>query len=67
MGGGALIYYHGFTAGAVAGIRLELEKTVEKYNTFRPHKNFGGFTLMQYTQNIEANSQFYMNFYNILA
>ena len=49
-------YYYDFTADTIDEIRFELEKTIDKYNTFRLHKNFGRLTLMQYIQNIEAES-----------
>ena len=51
-------YHYDFTAGAIDEIRRELQKAVEKYNTFRPHKNLGGLTPMQYIQNIKAESHF---------
>ena len=49
-------YCYDFTVDTIAEIRLELEKAIDKYNTFRLHKNFGGLTPMQYIQNIEAES-----------
>ena len=49
-------YYYDFTVDTIAEIRLELEKTIGKYNTFKPYKNLGGLTPMQYIQNIEAES-----------
>ena len=49
-------YCYDFTVDTIAEIRLEIEKTIDKYNTFRPHKNLGGLTPMQYVQNIEAES-----------
>ena len=49
-------YYYDFTADIIDEIRRKLEKAVEKYNTFRQHKNFGGLTPIQYIQNIKAES-----------
>ena len=49
-------YYYDFTADTIDEIRRELEKAVDKYNTFMPHKNLGGLTPMQYIQNIKVES-----------
>jgi putative transposase len=45
-------------ADSVCGIRAELKKAVNKYNTYRPHKSLKGMTPMAYIQSnlSEANN-----------
>ena len=46
-----------FMADSVGAIRFELNKAVDKYNTYRPHNSLNGLTPYEYTQNIlEENS-----------
>ena len=37
---------------SVRGIQAALTKAVQKYNTYRPHRNLKGLTPMQYIQNV---------------
>ena len=41
---------------SVRGIQAALTKAVQKYNTYRPHRNLKGFTPMQYIQNIQSET-----------
>jgi len=38
-------------ADSIGAMRFELKKTLNKYNTYRPHKSRGGLTPMAYIQN----------------
>ncbi|MEI8295468.1 MAG: integrase core domain-containing protein [Alphaproteobacteria bacterium] len=41
---------------SVRGIQAQLTKAVEKYNTYRPHRNLKGLTPMQYINNTLSES-----------
>lgn len=40
-----------FIPGNLQEVREQLEKAVQKYNTYRPHQNLGGLTPWQYVKN----------------
>jgi transposase InsO family protein len=37
-------------ADSIGAMRYELSKAVQKYNSYRPHRNLKGFTPLQYIQ-----------------
>ena len=45
-----------FLEDSVRGIQSALTKAVQKYNTYRPHRNLNGFTPMQYIQNVQSET-----------
>lgn len=49
-------YANNLTADSIGAIRYELDKAVQKYNTYRPHFNLKGLTPYEYTQKILSNA-----------
>lgn len=49
-------YREDLLADSIGAMRFELKKALEKYNTYRPHKNLDGLTPMAYIKNTIAEA-----------
>jgi len=50
-------YRNDLLADSIGAIRYELKKALEKYNTYRPHKNLAQLTPMAYIQNTQSEAK----------